>query len=206
MHVQWCLKGIPEYQGFSDAEAVKLLSDGIASSALHAAAGSPVMPGYGDAHAALNKKALDDHVNHYATAGPTTPYISLSAGVVLPSPVGGITVLPAWQTAAEFATHSGTCSGYIFRCWCIVSPKSVPEIAGVAEEVRNLNVFRQFWIYQDEGEIAAKLLVPARQIECVHKIDASLRPLSFSGSKKTRINNTGFVAPDRLSNLLEVIV
>jgi hypothetical protein len=206
MHIQWCLKGIPEYQRFSDVAAVRLLSDGIASSALHTAAKSPVMPGYGDAHSALNGKALDDHVNNYAVVGHTTPYISLSAGVVLPSPIGGITVLPAWQTAAEFATRSGTCAGYIFRCWCIVSPKSVPEIAGVAEEVRNLNIFRQFWIFQDEGEIAAKLIVPARQIECVHKIDASLRPSNFSGRGKSRIDNTGFVPPDRLSNLLEVIV
>lgn len=206
MHIQWCLKGIPEYPGFGDAEAEQLLSDGIASSALHSAASSPVMPGYGDAHAALSSQALYDHVNNYPSVGQTTPYISLSAGVVLPAQVGGVTVLPAWQTAAEFATQAGMQSGYIYRCWCVVSPKSVPEIAGVAEEVRSLNLFRHFWIYQDEGEIAAKLLVSARQIECVHKIGADLRPARFTPSGATRIDNPYFASPDRLSNLLDVIV
>jgi hypothetical protein len=145
-------------------------------------------------------------VNSYWSVASTTPYISLSAGVVLPVQVGGVTILPAWQTAADFATGSGTHAGYIFRCWCVVSPKSVPEIAGVADEVRDLNIFRNFWIFHDEGEIAAKLLVPGCQIQCVHKIGADLKPDGFFGGIGTRFDNADFVGPDRLSNLLDVIV
>lgn len=42
----------------------------------------------------------------------------------------------------------------------LVTPKPAPELPGFAEEVRELNLFRQFCVYHHEGEIAAKLFVP----------------------------------------------
>lgn len=212
MQIQWCLKGIAERSPgptggpkFGDAEAMALLSTGILSSAVHQDASNTLIPAISDAHHKLSDVALDDHVNNFPSVGHKTPYISLSAGVVLPAPVGGVSVLPAWQTAAAFATRYGKSIGYIFRCWTVVSPKGAPEIAGVSDAVRDLNIFRKFWIFQDEGEIAAKLIVPARQIECVHKIDRFLKPARFVGDRRTRVGNPDFVRPDRLSNLLEAI-
>jgi len=42
-----------------------------------------------------------------------------------------------------------------------------PELPGLGEEIPELNLFSQYAVYHDEGEIAAKLFVPARQIEYV---------------------------------------
>ncbi|RYD85004.1 MAG: hypothetical protein EOP61_39380, partial [Sphingomonadales bacterium] len=145
MQIQWCLKGIAQSPGsggrppFGDAEALALLSTGLLSSAVHHDSHSMLIPAISDAHRQLGDVALDDHVNNFASVEHNTPYISLSAGVVLPAPIGGVSVLPAWQTAAAFATRYGKSPGYIFRCWTVVSPKGVAEIAGVADAVRDLN-------------------------------------------------------------------
>ncbi|WP_199556078.1 hypothetical protein [Sandaracinobacteroides hominis] len=153
----------------------------------------------------MSETALNDHVNNFPSVWDRTPYISLSAGIVLPDPVGGVSVLPAWLTAAAFATNYGRTSGYVYRCWCVLSPKAVPELACIADAVRDLNIFRKYWIFHGEGEIAAKLTVPARQIERVHKIDKNTNSLNFAGHARPEIFNGKFVSPDRLSNLLEAI-
>lgn len=211
VQIQWCLKGIPEQfddygnPTFSDIEAKALLYSGILSRAVQNNFGKTFVPAIHDAHDELSDTALNDHVNNFPKVWKSTPYISLSAGNVLPNPVGRVSVLPAWLTAAAFATNYGRTSGYVYRCWCVVSPKAVPEIASVADEVRDLNIFRKYWIFHGEGEIAAKLIVPARQIERVHKIDKNTRPLSFNNHPHPEIFNPKFIAPDRLSNLVEAI-
>lgn len=204
MLVQWCLKGIAERTAgsalFSDREAHAVVDqDGLRCSWLRqqrtTASDFPAI-----AHPVLSQAALDAHVNGFGASAAMTPYLSLSAGCVEIDPTsGGTRVFSALQTALEFATLSGQSSGYVFRMWVLVSPKPAPELPGFAEEVRELNLFQQFCVFHCEGEIAAKLFVPAMQIEMVQKYDASLKPIGAP------YRNKNFVAPERVSNVLETL-
>lgn len=205
MLVQWCLKGIAERKTgsarFSDQEAHDAVDrDGLRASWLRSQGHTFASDFAKLSHPVLSQSALDAHVNGFGSSASSTPFLSLSAGCVEIDPTsGGTRVFSALQTALEFATLSGQSSGYVFRMWVLVTPKPVPELPGFAEEVRELNLFRQFCVYHQEGEIAAKLLVPARQIASVQKYDAALNrigPLYI---------NKDFVAPERVSNVLEML-
>lgn len=205
MLIQWCLKGIPERLGepgepdFGDAEARAAVDRvGLRSTWLRrqggAASGLPSL-----AQPVLSQPALDAHVNGFAPGAPT-PYLSLSAGATEIDPVSGAALrTSALQTALGFATGNGRCDGYVFRLWTLVSPKPAAELAGFAEEVRDLNLFRQFTPWHHEGEIAAKLYVPARQIESVTKYSAGLAPL---WSPPAYGNPAVFVPPERISTIV----
>lgn len=200
MLIQWCLKGIAETSAFGDLEAQKALQDaGLTSAWLRNPTGRDILTLPADSQSSLSQSALNAHVNSFSTIAATTPYMSVSAGCVELDPgKTTTTVYHALETALSFATKSGACSGYVFRLWVLVSPKPAPELPGFAEEVRELNLFRQYAIFHDEGEIAAKLFVPARQIESVEKYDCELNLLW------THLNSN-FIPPERISNLLEFL-
>jgi hypothetical protein len=200
MLIHWCLKGIAESSRFRDSTALRTLSAGIHSMWMVSNVGAPLTDvGVEGAQDALNDSALDDHVNNFGAVAHNTPYISLSAGSVVPnSSSSGVLVWPAWRTALDFATRGGQSSGYVFRCWTIVSPKPSASIPNISDEVRELNLFRQFWPYHDEGEIAAKLLVPSSQIEWYRKFDNQLRTIDFH-------LNPRFVDPNEISNIIEAV-
>lgn len=198
MLIQWCLKGMAQQvPQFGDAEALAVLTgEGLTSAWLRQLPAPPLASG---SHAALSKAALDAHVNGFSSVMASTPYISLSAGCVELDPgMATTTVHSALVTALDFATDAGTRSGYVFRLWVLVSPQPGPELPGFGEEVRELNLYRQFAIFHDEGEIAGKLMVPARQIEWVEKYDSALTVL-------WRRTNPDFVPPERISNVLDVL-
>jgi len=199
MLIQNCLKGIAEQAGFGDHEArAALLAEGL-SAAWMRAQKSPIPQLPQDSHAALSQTALNAHVNGFGSAKGSTPYFSLSAGCVELDPATATTTTyTALQIALDFATDGARRSGYVFRLWVLVSPKPAPELPGFAEEVRELNLFRQYAVYHYEGEIAAKLFIPARQIEWVEKFDAKL-------NRQWRLSNPNFVAPERVSNVLDVL-
>ncbi|MCM2472348.1 hypothetical protein HGO38_02525 [Rhizobium sp. CG5] len=200
MLIQNCLKGIVERQNsFSDIQAISALqSEGLSASWLRAQR-TRMSAFAGSSHSVLSQNALDAHVNGFGKAKSRTPYFSLSAGCVELDPATKMTTAySALQTALEFATEGGSTSGYVFRLWVLVSPKPAPELPGFAEEVRELNLFRQYAVYHYEGEVAAKLFIPARQIEWVDKFDASL-------SRLWRQRNPNFVKPERVSNVLEML-
>jgi len=197
MLLQWCLKGISEHSHFTDAHATGLLRKGIPSRWLLSYAGSNAFADVSAAQQTLSQAALDNHVNNYGAVAGNTPYISLSAGSVVPAS-HGVSVRPAWRTALDFATQGGAVSGYIFRCWVILSPKPSAGLSPLADEVRELNIFRQFFTFHDEGEVAAKILVPHRQIEWVQKFDAR-------GNFIFQADNPDFVDPLDICNLIEVV-
>ncbi len=203
MIVHWCLKGIAQSSTFDDTSAVQVFQDGLPSKWVWKHSGGPLDAGLAGGQAALGAKALDDHVNHYGLV-PDTPYISLSAGIVTPKPGGGVTIHPAWKTAVDFATRGGRTPGYVFRCWAIVSPKRNAGLCAISDEVRDLNIFRPFWIFHQEGEIAVPLIVPARQIEWVAKIRVDLTLDTRFGTDGYK-DNAQFVGPDAISNVVEVI-
>jgi hypothetical protein len=200
MLIQWCLKGITERGSFSDNQvAAALAGEGLSSAWLRGQR-QPSMANFpGQTHYVLSRNALDAHVNGFGTSASSTPYFSLSAGCVeLDAVTRQTTTFSALQTALEFATESGSRPGYVFRMWVLVSPKPAPELPGFAEEVRELNLFAQYAPFHYEGEVAAKLYVPARQIEWAEKYDEKLR-------RQWRWPNPRFVPPERVSNVLDVL-
>jgi len=209
MQINWCLKGIAESSYFGDAEAAAVLSStGIQSSWMWTNAAMPCDQANVNAQAALSASALDDHVNNYAKVARNTPYISLSSGCI---EYAGSTRPPlthsAMRTALRFATKGGKQSGYLFRCWVMTGVKPAPELPGFAEEIRDLNVYAGFYPYHRQGEVTAKLVVPRRQIQWVMKFDQNLQPVvaSWTSPGNHYLSNSGFVDPDRVSNVVEVI-
>ena len=197
MHIQWCLKGVAEYPSFSDAQAIAVLDSGLPSNWLRQNASSQLDAGLIGGQQALSATALFDHVNDYASVGARTPYISLSAGIVQPGDFGFAT-FPAWYTAADFATRGPTGEGYIYRVWTVVAPQASASLMNVSDEIRDLNIFRHFWRYNREGEIAAKLLVPFKQIQYVAKLSSQLDIIWLQ-------HNVRFVQPESICNLLEEV-
>jgi hypothetical protein len=201
MLIQYCLKGIPEQAGvFDDGTVSKVLAGhGLSAAWLRSHQHDSCLSFPDLSHLALSQNALNAHVNSFGSVHRASPFLSLSAGCVELDPTTATArTYSALQTALDFATNGGRQSGYVLRMWVLVSPKPAPELPGFAEEVRDLNLFRQYTVYHHEGEIAAKLFVPARQIERVEKFDHALNLLRFDV-------NAEFVAPERLSNVMEMV-
>jgi hypothetical protein len=208
MKIHWCYKGIAGHAGFGDAEAENVLTrTGIQSNWLRANAALPSADANILAQDALSPGALDDHVNAYSLVAGNTPYISLSAGCYeYANPYTAPHRIPAIRTALGFATQDGTTNGYIFRLWAVTAPQPAPEVLGVADEIRNIHMFPDFYQFHDEGEIAAKILVPRRHIELVIKVaaDGTLLPAAWSGGGTSFVNRD-FVAPATIANLIEAL-
>lgn len=208
LQINWCLKGIRSQTGFGDAEALNVLGNtGIQSSWLFNNGSMHLAQATVDGQNALSATALDDHINNFATVSGYSPYISLSAGCrEFAGSFAPASHYPALVTALDFATDWGRVEGYIFRCWVVTAPQVSASIPGLADEVRDLNLFGHFTHYHHEGEIAAKLLVPRRQVQWVHKVDASGAATAFSGMRSGSVSNSDFVYPETVSNLIPELI
>lgn len=208
MKIHWCYKGVSAQSGFGDGEAEAVLTrTGIPSNWLLAHNALPSWEANIAAQDALSPDALDDHVNAYSLVADATPYISLSAGCYeYQSPYTGPSRMLGLRTALTFATRGGAASGYIFRCWVVTAPQPAPEVLGLADEIRDINLFADFYQYHHEGEVTAKIIVPRRHIEIVTKVaaDGSLLGANWTGGGSTFVN-PDFVQPATISNLLEAI-
>jgi hypothetical protein len=179
MIVQWCCKGIAN---LDEAEARSILSQG---SGLRCRSWLALPPGQpfplGPNLKRLTERNLDLHINNYNFPDPvtgkpfheTTPFISLSAGCVERDVTIKTNVThSALRTALDFATtdytqrHRPRCPGWIFYCYVLVGTNRAITINSVAEEYRELNHNRAFSAWQWQGEVAAKIHVPATQILC----------------------------------------
>jgi hypothetical protein len=221
MLVQWCLKGLAQSDAFGDDAAAEVLkTKGLSSAWSRAHENARFLLTTESANGILSSAALDAHVNGFGTAQFNTPYISLSAGVVTVDPVTGATTRhSALRTAVKFATGEiwngrPRHAGYVFRLWILVTPKPAPELPGFGEEVRDLNCFDQFGLYNSEGEVAAKLAVPHRQIQQVTKynpdgtVDATVEWNRFdlnSDSDGAGSFPSEFISPERVTNLRELV-
>ena len=208
MIVQWAIKGISGgSSGISDVDAKALIDDGhgiICNWWRNAFRIAPPQ-----IRAKLSYSNLLRHVNQYAAPDPvtgqpfseSTPFISLTAGCVERNTLLRTNlVIPARQTALEFATEWGTCSGYLFYCWVLVSINPAVEIEAAAEEIRELNTYRSYSSYQTEGEIAAKIQIPSNQIEKCEKYD----PTNAGLLTPTWVHrNPNFESPEPISNVRE---
>jgi hypothetical protein len=169
MYVQMCIKGL---SGFPLDEAKAMLAKrGIACNwwreAKHLSSAA--------IDERLTRGELDLHVNSYDEEHPRggkvrdqTPFISLTAGAVERDAfLETNQEYSAHKVAMNFATQFGRWRGefFLFYCWVVVGMRPSLPVRHLAEEVRELNTYRAYSAFQLEGEIAAKIEVPARQIQ-----------------------------------------
>ncbi|MEU2771639.1 hypothetical protein ABZ646_01610 [Streptomyces sp. NPDC007162] len=208
MIVQWCVKGM-SLPG--DAVARGLIDSRIGITCRWWEKTNPLPSN--EIASKLTAQNLNLHVNHFESIDPATgkpfceetPFISLSCGTVERSTAAKTNfVHTARHTALWFGTRFGRESvAYLYYCWVILAPRSAVAVEGVAEEVRDLNTYRRYSPYQTEGEVAAKILVPANQIHRCEKWEWDRRRLMFRSAWTH--SNPGFVAPEALSNVREML-
>jgi hypothetical protein len=203
--VQWCCKGIG---GIEPAEVRTILTS---QAGLRCRLWQLLEPlPYDQAVERLTERDLDLHVNHYdavdARSGKEvrdqTPFISLSAGCVDRNSLRKKHVLhPALRTALAFATDLGRRPGWVFTCYVLTSVNRAEAVPGVAEEVRDLNQQRKYSEYWLEGEIAAKINVPSRQILCAERWELIGGSFRCSGG----FRNLEFVHPEALLDMRQML-
>jgi hypothetical protein len=156
----------------------------------------------------LTTTALDQHVNNYDSVRNGTPFISLTAGCVERNKYYRTnTIHSAVDTALQFATENGTRPGILFYCWVIVGLKPAVGVEAVAEEIRELNSYRKWSAWQLEGEIAAKINIPANQIERIEWWEpnrGNLSQVSKGSDWNPAYVNPNFDPPGTVSNTREL--
>jgi len=173
MYVQMCIKGV-NHINLAEAQEV-LAGEGLTCNWWRERGKEMKGISPPEIDERLNSANLDLHINSYEKGHPDypgsvkeeTPFISLTAGAVsrnlfLKTNFVHPAHLTALSFASNFGRHPGEC--YLFYCWVVVGLTPAVEVKHLAEEVRELNTYRRFSAFQTEGEIVAKIEVPARQI------------------------------------------
>jgi hypothetical protein len=128
----------------------------------------------------------------------TTPFISLSAGAVSRDLRYRANIVHrAQMIASDFATQYGRVRGVLIYCWVVTSTVPAAPIEAVAEELRDLNSNRPFSVFQLEGEVAAKIRVPARQLYAYQWVERQ----GLSYKVDPAVFSPSFVAPEPLSDI-----
>jgi hypothetical protein len=109
-------------------------------------------------------------------------------------------IYSAIDTALGFATDYWSQPGALFFCWTLVASNPAVEVAGVSEAVRELNVYHRWSPYQLEGEITAKVQIPANQISRVEWWDGAVRKDRWID----RFINPKYVDPAPVTNLRDL--
>ncbi|MEU1001268.1 hypothetical protein [Streptomyces tibetensis] len=208
MIVQWCIKGL----ALSDDDQARGLIDGQGgiSSAWLRKHGHVSLSEFGNK---LTEQNLNLHVNHFEEKDPATgapfrdesPFISLSCGTVERDAVAKTNfVHTARHTALWFGTQFGARrEAYLYTCWVVLAPRSAVPVHGVAEEIRDLNTYRRYSPFQTEGEVTAKVYVPATQVRDCAKWVWDRRAKLFR--REWEHLNPQFTEPEALSNVRELI-
>jgi hypothetical protein len=203
MMVQWCVRGL----SLDDNDAAKSIIDAQQGLWCQWWRNATSMPPFDQIPAKLTADNLDRHVNHFTAIDPATsrpfneatPFISLSAGTIERNTVLATNVARrARYWALYFGSECNTKDvAYLFLCWLVVAPRKSVAVKAVAEEVRDLHVYRSYSHFQQEGEITAKLEVPANQIKHCEKWEK----ISGSFRRTWTYDNPIFTSPQTLSNI-----
>ncbi len=208
MIVQWCVKGM-SLPDDATAKAIVDSQNGIICNWWRRVG----TIGPSEVRQVLTDVNLDRHVNHYLERDPltgrpfaeSTPFISMSAGTVERDAIAKTNYARrARRTALWFGTDFGRIDhAYLFTCWLLLAPRAAVGVEGVGEEIRDLNSYRRYSAYQTEGEVTAKIAVPANQIQCVERWALDAAQQIF---ERTWVHqNPGFTPPEQLSNVRELI-
>ena len=207
MYIQWCIKGV---FGIDDDEARAIIDDGMGLECRWWRNVHRITPP--QIRDKLTYANLARHTDRYAKLDSNgipfcegTPFISLTAGsvdryVFLQTNI----VTPALITALDFATRGFTVDGYLFYLWTIVGLKPAVPVEAVAEEVRAPNVYHRFSHFQAEGEITAKIHIPANQIRRCDKYNVLANGRLRHANGWPHINRR-FADPLLVSNIRELI-
>lgn len=145
------------------------------------------------------------------TYGDVSPFISTTAGAVQRDASQSLNIFfDPFFTALKFATRNLTTQGFVFYAYVFTLGKKAVPLSGFAEEVRELNIYRDYLPYHHEGEIAAKINIPSIQIEKAEEYDGkdvleSLKKGNYPVPIRTIDNKGHYEAPDRYSNIREVL-
>jgi hypothetical protein len=200
MYIQRCIKGIAGQlhggDGITEVETQQIVNNanGIISNWWRKAGTiSPAMIA-----TVLTDHNLDRHLHDYDAYRYDTPFISLACGSVeRDALVKSNFVYSAVDTALMFATEDWMRPGALFFCWVPTSQNRAVAISTVSEPVRDLNIYQRWSPFQLEGEITAKVNIPANQIEKVEWWDGTYS----KKSPKFMWPNSDYVDPEPLSNI-----
>ena len=202
MYIQWFVKGISGDAGSLDwVTAQALLNDGqgILSNWWRTISGGTISPAQVDA--ILTENNLDRHIHDYANFGNATPFISVASGCVERDTLLAQNYIhSALTTALDFATDAWAHPGALFFGWVPVALNPAVPLSAFAEEIRNLNVYHRWSPFQLEGELTAKVHIPANQIERVEWWDGSVD----RENPVHTFSNSGFVGPTPITNVREL--
>ena len=149
----------------------------------------------------LTDENLDRHLHDYDAFGKYTPFISLACGGVERNTLLQSNFLySARDTALQFATDDWARPGALFFLWVPTSLKPAIPLSAFAEPVRDLNIYRRWSPYQLEGEITAKIHIPANQIQRVEWWDSE----HSQSTPEDCCINPDYIEPDPLSNIRDM--
>lgn len=173
MIFQRVLKGIPAGKpgepGFTDEDAREIVSGrGLVSNWWRNAPENSISPP--EIAEKLTEEALHAHLVEYDRVGHDTPFISTTAGTVERDVARARNVFfPPLYTALRFATRNFTGDGYLLYAYLFLLGRKSVELEEFAEEVRDVNSYTAFYAWHPEGEIVAKVHIPARRIEKIER-------------------------------------
>lgn len=163
----------------------------------------------------LTERNLDWHLNHYEDPDPlmnhapfyeNTPFISVTAGTVERAEFWrrNITFDP-FITALRFATADFSATGHVFYAYVFTLGRQSIELREFAEEVRELNIYKNFLPFHAEGEISAKIEIRSPQIERWEEYDGPVALQALLGANVpqpvfTQVNPI-YAPPERFCNI-----
>ncbi|MFN0106104.1 MAG: hypothetical protein ACKV2U_28945 [Bryobacteraceae bacterium] len=168
----------------------------------------------------LTGRNLDWHQNSFNKPDPleghqtfslNTPFISTTAGTVDRDVANRTnTITPAWKMGLYFATNRWKADGWLFYCHLFLIGRRATAMEAFSEELRELNIYTGFSPVHPEGEITAKLVIPAAQIERAEFWSLTAARNAWNNGQlptpaRTR-TNANFVKADDYNNLREFLV
>jgi hypothetical protein len=209
--IQKVIKGVTGAIG--DMEALRILTTGIFCKWWQRVNNLPE----DEIQPRLTEENLRWHQNRYDAPDPrdggrpfceSTPFISTTAGSVIPDVLGrtNVAYLP-WWTALYFATEClARDDGYLYYCYVFILGRKSISHRGFSEELRELNLYTNYSPFHPEGEITAKIIIPSIQIERVEhwslkKILTDLSQGREPGPVNRPIRNPLYVRPEEISNI-----
>lgn len=178
----------------------------------------------GEIRTELTEATLLHHLNDYdkplpanhrwsglgRTYGDVTPFISTTAGAIQRDGYRRTNILfDPFLTALRFATNIYKDEGWIFYAYLVTLGKPSVPLQSFSEEVRELHVYQQFLPYHHEGEITAKVCIPAVCIQKAELYDGNASKSELIAGRKPApvytIDNPYYTAPDNYSNIRELL-
>jgi hypothetical protein len=167
----------------------------------------------------LSDRTLYWHLERYEDPLPPsltpfsqdTPYVSTTAGVVERDWfLARNLVRPAFLTALHFATDGYTKTGYVFCGYVITLGRKAIPFTEYAEEVRELNVYTSYLQFHDEGEIVAKIEIPAHRLERVDEFDGPRALVELRAGQRpvptwSCEDRSGYSVPENYANIRDVL-